>query len=109
MRSSPKKSPTQRPPCLEIVSLSFEANVMLTRFRDGRLVETSLEQYPRLMHGSHSERNRWRLIGPGTGIHWPDLDEDISAQNILEGKPSLEGEGSFRGWLAQRAAQVQLA
>ena len=57
-----------------------------------------------LENGTAEERNRWRLIGLGSGIHWPDLDEDLSAQNLLEGKPSLEGERSFQSWLNKRSA-----
>ena len=49
--------------------------------------------YPRLAEGSPSERRRWELLGPGIGIHWPDLDEDISVDGLLEGLPS--GETSF--------------
>ena len=82
---------------------------MVTRFVDGRIVDLPLTLYPRLMHGTTAELNHWQFIGPGTGIHWPDLDEDISAANILEEKPSLEGEGSFRRWLAQRAVREQTA
>jgi hypothetical protein len=52
---------------------------------DGRTVSVPLAWYPRLLHGQPAERNNWRLIGQGEGIHWPDLDEDISAENILFG------------------------
>jgi len=54
------------------------------------------------LHGSPEERSNWRLIGKGEGIHWPDLDEDISVENILLGKPSGESARSFKSWLESR-------
>ena len=49
-----------------------------------------------------AERNRWRLIGSGEGIHWPDLDEDVSVENLIFGKPSGESQQSLQRWLDQR-------
>jgi len=69
---------------------------------DGRSITVPLAWYPRLSHGTVDERNNWRLIGNGSGIHWPDLDEDISVQNLLEGKSSGESQTSFKRWLTQR-------
>ena len=69
---------------------------------DGRSVSVPLAWYPRLLHGTPEERNNWRLIGNNEGIHWADLDEDISVQNVLLGQPSGESQGSFRKWLATR-------
>jgi hypothetical protein len=56
------------------------------------------------LHGDPEERSNWRLIGKGEGIHWPELDEDISIQNLLSGKPSGESQRSFKRWLEARAA-----
>ncbi len=72
---------------------------------DGRTISVPLAWYPRLLHGEPEERNNWRLIGKGEGIHWPDLDEDISVENVLLGKPSGESQRSFKRWLEARAAQ----
>ena len=69
---------------------------------DGRSVSVPLAWYPRLMHGTHEQRSNWRLIGAGEGLHWPDLDEDISVENLLSGKPSSESQRSFKKWLAER-------
>jgi hypothetical protein len=69
---------------------------------DGRTVSVPLAWYPRLLYGQIEERNNWRLIGKGEGIHWPDLDEDISIENILLGKPSGESHASFKQWLEGR-------
>jgi|SRR5208282_446042 len=72
---------------------------------DGRTISAPLAWYPRLLHGAPEERNRWRLIGDGEGIHWPDLDEDLSVENLLLGRPSGEGLTSFRRWLETRKRQ----
>jgi hypothetical protein len=72
---------------------------------DGRTVTAPLAWYPRLLHGTARERANWRLIGGGEGIHWPDLDEDISVENILQGQPSGESQQSFKKWLEMRQAK----
>jgi hypothetical protein len=66
---------------------------------DGRTVSVPLAWYPRLLHGSPLERANHRFIGQGEGIHWPDLDEDISVENILAGRMSGESSKSFQRWL----------
>ena len=70
---------------------------------DGRSISVPLTWYPRLANGTPVERNNWRFIGSGEGIHWPDLDEDISVENLLCGAPSGESQRSFKQWLATRA------
>jgi hypothetical protein len=69
---------------------------------DGRTISVPLGWYPRLLHGAPEERNHWRLIGGGEGIQWPDLDEDISVENLLAGKPSGESQRSLKRWLEER-------
>jgi hypothetical protein len=69
---------------------------------DGRSILAPLAWYPRLLNGTPSERRNWRLIGGGEGVHWPDLDEDISVENLLTGKPSGESQQSFLRWLEGR-------
>ncbi len=69
---------------------------------DGRTVTVPLAWYPRLAHGTPTERNNWRLIGRGEGIHWPDLDEDISVASLLAGHPSGESQTSLHRWLESR-------
>jgi hypothetical protein len=97
---------------MTISSLATEAatakRVRVTRdspiveLHDGRTVSVPVVWYPRLAHGSMSERQDWELIGPGIGIHWPDLDEDISVDGLLRGLPSGESPESFKRWLAAR-------
>ena len=70
---------------------------------DGRTISAPLAWYPRLAHGTPQEGNNWRLIGNGEGIHWPDLDEDLSVEGLLLGRPSGESQHSFQRWLEERA------
>lgn len=69
---------------------------------DGRTISVPTAWYPRLAHANSGERSRWRLIGQGEGIHWPDLDEDISVENLLWGKASGESQASLKRWLESR-------
>jgi hypothetical protein len=71
---------------------------------DGRTISVPLEWFPRLVQATAEERNNRRLIGRGHGIHWEDLDEDISVEGLLAGKPSGESQASFKKWLNQRQA-----
>jgi hypothetical protein len=73
---------------------------------DGRTITVPLAWYLRLLNGSPEECQTWRLIGNGTGIHWPQLDEDISLKNIILGQPSGESQTSFQQWLTQRQPSI---
>ncbi len=69
---------------------------------DGRTVSAPIAWYPRLQHGTPDERANWRLVGKGEGLHWPDLNEDISVENVLNGSPSGESQSSLKRWLESR-------
>jgi len=69
---------------------------------DGRTISVPLAWYPRLLNGSILERNDYRLIADGSGIHWHQLDEDISLKNLILGQPSGESQTSFQRWLKSR-------
>ena len=77
-------------------------HALVVELRDGRSVSVPIDWYPRLAEGRPSERRRWELIGPGIGIHWPDLDEDISVEGLLLGLPSGESAASLERWRATR-------
>ena len=70
---------------------------------DGRTFAVPLDWYPRLVHATAVERNSWRFIAGGRGIHWTALDDDISVANLVVGQPSAESQSSFRKWLSSRA------
>lgn len=89
------------PPLAQHVTLTDDA--LVVELVDGRTILVPLAWYPRLVHGTVAERAHWRLIGRGEGIHWPDLDEDISVENLLAGAGSGESQRSFRRWLESRA------
>ena len=69
---------------------------------DGRSVTVPLTWFPRLLHATTIEREDWRLIGRGEGIHWEALDEDISVESLLAGKRSGESQASLKKWLEER-------
>ena len=71
---------------------------------DGRTITVPLMWYARLWHGAPEERNNFEIIGDGTLIHWPDLDEDLSVSGLLAGRRSGESQESLKRWLEERAA-----
>lgn len=71
---------------------------------DGRTITVPLMWYARLWHGTPEERNNFEIIGDGTLIHWPDLDEDLSVSGLLAGRRSGESQESLKRWLEERAA-----
>jgi len=84
---------------------------LVVQLNDGRTVSAPIEWYPRLAEGRPAERRRWEFIGRGTGIHWPDLDEDISIESLLAGRRSMESAASLQRWRAsrQRPAHKRMA
>lgn len=76
---------------------------------DGRTISVPLGWYPRLEYADPDERANWRLIGKGRGIHWTDIDEDISVEDLLSGKPSGESQESFKKWLQNRISRPKTA
>ena len=71
---------------------------------DGRTISVPLAWFPRLVHATPEERNNWSLIGKGEGIHWEDIDEDISIEGLLAGHASGESQASFKKWMEKRTA-----
>jgi hypothetical protein len=84
------------------IHIETDSDALSVELVDGRTIAAPLDWYPRLAHGTSQERASWRLLGGGRGIHWPDLDEDISVANLLAGQPSNESQKSFKKWLAAR-------
>ena len=87
-------------PNVENVSLTEDA--LSVDLSDGRTICVPLSWFPRLLHATKKERKNWRLIANGHGIHWEDIDEDISVEGLLAGKPSGESQESFKKWLEGR-------
>ena len=84
------------------VGVNVSADSLSVVLADGRTITAPLEWYPRLKKGTPKERSRWQLIGDGVGVHWPDLDEDISIESLLQGRGSNESPASMSRWLAAR-------
>ena len=76
---------------------------------DGRVVSVPTTWYPRLAEASDRERRSWVLIGSGVGIHWPQLDEDISLEGLLRGERSGESTSSLRSWRTARKRPAKKA
>ncbi len=87
-------------PYAENVSVTKDA--LTVDLSDNRTISVPLGWYPRLMHATLNERKNWRLIGRGQGIHWEDIDEDISIEGLLADRPSGESQKSFKKWLQTR-------
>lgn len=85
------------------------SDMLVVGLRDGRVVSVPLTWYPRLAAATAGERRRWELVGPGIGIHWPALDEDVSVEALLAGQGSNESVRSLRRWQAGRARPANKA
>ena len=83
-------------------SVTVTEDTLTVELSDGRSLSVPLAWFPRLIHATPAERKNWRLIGRGHGIHWNRLDEDISIEGLLAGKPSGESQASFKKWLSAR-------
>ena len=91
----------QVPYAEEVTVTQEDLNVDLS---DGRTISVPVAWFPRLLYSTQKERDNWRLIGKGHGIHWEEIDEDISVEGLLTGKPSGESQASFKKWLASRSS-----
>jgi Protein of unknown function (DUF2442) len=71
-------------------SVSIDEERLSVELMDGRAIAVPLAWYPRLARATPAERSHWQLAGGGYGIHWPDIDEDLSTEGLLRGAPSPE-------------------
>ena len=93
----------------EAEEVTVTEDTLMAELSDGRTLSVPLVWYPRLVHATQEERNNWELIGSGQGIRWPDLDEDLSVEGLIAGRPSGESQRSFKRWLeAKRAGRSVL-
>jgi hypothetical protein len=82
--------------------VTFAADSFSVSLNDGRCLAIPLAWFPRLLDGSIREREKYSLLGGGEGVHWPDLDEDISVEDLLSGRGSCESQTSLGKWLSAR-------
>ena len=71
-----------------VAGVSFDEERLVVDLMDGRTIAVPLAWYPRLQSASPEQRARWELAGAGYGIHWPDIDEDLSVEGLLRGAPA---------------------
>ena len=83
-------------------TVTFSTDSMTVHLDDGRAISVPLTWYPRLLNRTPREREHYELIDDGEGMHWPDLDEDISVEGLLAGRRSAESDSSLARWLQQR-------
>ena len=81
----------------------FAEDSFVVYLNDGRNISVPILWFPRLLNGNKRERKNYELIGDGEGIHWPDIDEDISVEGILAGRRSGENQKSLDKWLKKRS------
>jgi hypothetical protein len=90
---------------VRVTTLTVSDDLLTAELSDARTISVPLSWYPRLCHGTVEEREDWRLIGGGRGIHWRQLDEDISVENLIFGRPSSESQTSLKRWLETRSKE----
>lgn len=71
-----------------ITNVTVTDDVLIVDLADGRTVSVPLVWFPRLLSATHAQRANWQIAGAGFGIHWPDVDEDLSVHGILRGIPA---------------------
>lgn len=87
-------------------NVKVTGNALSVSLSDGRTLIVPLDWFPRLSNATPKERNNWRLIGSGQGIHWEDVDEDISVEGLIAGRPSGESRTSLKKWLNRRQTRL---
>lgn len=72
-----------------ITGVEFTDDTMRVDLADGRSITVPLASYPTLLHATRGERENWEISGAGFGLHWPDLDEDLSVEGLIRGTPAV--------------------
>ena len=81
-------STSQPSPGEAVKDVRCEADALTVDLLDGRTISVPLAWYPRLLHATADQRSNWQVSGAGFGIHWPDVDEDLSVAGLLRGAPA---------------------
>ncbi len=71
-----------------VADVEVTEDVLSVRLMDGRTISVPLVWYPRLLHATKEQRKNWRIVGGGYGIHWEEIDEDLSTEGLLRGAPA---------------------
>ncbi|HEX8402113.1 MAG TPA: DUF2442 domain-containing protein [Allosphingosinicella sp.] len=73
-----------------VLNVRCDEHSLIVDLMDGRTISVPLAWYPRLLHATPEQLGRWETAGAGYGIHWPDLDEDLSTEGLLRGAPAVK-------------------
>jgi len=79
-----------------VAGVEFSDDSLAVRLMDGRSISVPLAWYPRLLQATAAQRAHWKIAGGGYGIHWPDIDEDLSTEGLLRGAPAPQVDRSRR-------------
>jgi Protein of unknown function (DUF2442) len=71
-----------------VASVEISDDALIVSLMDGRTISVPLAWYPRLFNATTAQRQNWQIAGGGYGIHWPDVDEDLSTEGLLRGAPA---------------------
>lgn len=71
-----------------VAGVSFTTDALVVSLKDGRTISVPLAWFPKLLNATEQQRRNWKVAGGGYGIHWPDLDEDLSTEGLLRGAPA---------------------
>ena len=78
-----------------VKDVRFTDDILIVDLLDGRTISVPLVWYPRLLSATPEQRANWRVAGAGFGIHWPDVDEDLSTEGLLRGAPAPRGSAAL--------------
>ena len=84
------------------INVSVTDELLTVELADGRKISVPTAWYPRLAHGTPAERRKWIISYSGEGLHWEALDEDISIQGLIAGRPSNENPKMIEKWIEKR-------
>jgi hypothetical protein len=90
-------SATEPRPGERVKDVRFTNDEMSVDLIDGRTITVPLAWYPRLLHATPEQRLKWQRSGGSFGIHWPDIDEDLSTEGLLRGAPASRRSAGARG------------
>jgi hypothetical protein len=79
-----------------VLDVAFSEDALSVSLRDGRVISVPLVWYPRLLNATPAQRKNWKIAGGGYGIHWPDVDEDLSTEGLLRGARAPKGRSSAK-------------
>jgi Protein of unknown function (DUF2442) len=79
-----------------VSQVKVSEKALTVTLKDGRTIAVPLTWYPKLLNASPQQRKNWRIAGGGYGIHWPEIDEDLSTEGLLRGAPAPRGDGDLQ-------------